>query len=852
MNRSTLTWSLLALLLLLVAFVVLGDWGSSPSSKNSEQHLEELAADSPLPDSEVLPQSAADGVDRKETKDLLLEEEEGGTSAAVESGYVTFVGRCVEEGSLRPIAEVEVELWVAYSNSRLREKYGEPEPEMPEGMRTGADGRFEIRGVLGASYQYGLDLRDQHHLQRSKRWFEEWTLEQIIDLGDVVMPKGVPVRGIVRDQDGFVVPGFTVSLAELPAGANGMGAGTVYGWTEDDGTFTLNSGVPVGTWEIRVRKKGYALDNPKELTVSKDDTSVYLDLRAKKMPSLRGMIQDAAGNPIAKAHLETVRTGSGMMETARTNVDGEFTIFARRDSLEAVSLQIRADGFAPLETAKIPWSSSGLIFALDGLPSVPFLVRERVSGRAVQNYHLLVGKAAAAEGDLSGFGMQTLGESLPDGSRVLTGPLPGTYSLYVIPREQALRVLGPHEFTVPAEENPVVLEVERMEEVAVEVLDSNGAPVVDATVRSLDLVPDLRFAKKGWYLDPRGRGSSRSLAANQIAIATVHSEDKTTAEGHAKVYAPPSQGVLVLQVESALPFYLEEFSWPRNSEAITIQLEPPALFRGQVRNAPAAPGQYGLLLGPGAMKLSDYGHSRVPPEKVLLPDENGYFEAEGIEEGSVQIQVVFPPSKVEQATGERSWWVHPDRLEPVSFEVAKEEIIEFDLLTFALGSLEASFQVDETLFSGEIGLLRLGAGFSRSHLMFTTDAHGRLILDSLPQGEYQAWLKIEGNWIATDGVASVSAGQRSSASYTASPHRVVLRFVDQAGKPLPAGTELEFNSGWYQVFQLGDDGKLVLESAPRTPIRFSISLPYHGSVIPFDTLEEGATYTVECKSRDSR
>ncbi len=852
MNRSTLTWSLLVVLLLLVAFVVLGDWGASPSSKDAEQHQEELAEAPPLPGPEVLPPKAADALERAEAE-AMASEGESDLAAAEQAGYVTFVGRCVEEGSLRPLAEVEVDLWVAYSNDRLREKYGEPEPERPEAMRTGADGRFTIRGALGASYQYGLDLRDQHHLQRRKRWSEEWTQEQIIDLGDVVMPKGVPVRGIVRDQDGFVVPGFTVSLAELPAGANGMRAGTVFGWTEEDGTFTLNSGVPVGTWEIRVRKKGYALDNPKELTVSADDTSVYLELRAKKMPSLRGMIQDAAGNPVARAYLETVRAGSGMMETTRTNVDGEFTIFARRDSLEAVSLQIRADGFAPLETTKIPWGSSGLIFALDGLPSVPFLVRERASWRAVQNYHLLVGKAAAAEGDLSGFGMQTLGKSLPDGSRVLTGPLPGTYSLYVIPREQALRVLGPHEFTVPAEENPVVLEVERMEEVAVEVLDSNGAPVADATVRSLDLVPDLRFAKRGWYLDPRGRGSSRSLSANQIAIATVHSEGKTTAEGHAKVYAPSSQGVLVLQVESALPFYLEEISWPRNSEAITIQLEPPALFRGQVRNAPAAPGQYGLLLGPGAVQLSDYGHSRVPPEKVLLPDEDGYFEAEGIQEGPVQIQVVLPPSKVEQAMGERSWWVHPDRLESVSFEAAKKETHEFDLLAFALGSLEASFHVDGSPFaSGEIGLLRPGPGLSRSHQVFTTDPQGRLILDSLPQGEYQAWLKIEGNWIATDGLASVSAGQRSTASYTSSPHRVVLRFVDQAGLPLPAGTELEFNSGWYQVFQLKEDGKLVLEAAPRMPLRFSISLPYHGSVIPFDTLEEGATYTVECKSRDSR
>ena len=78
----------------------------------------------------------------------------------------------------------------------------------------------------------------------------------------------------------------------------------------------------------------------------------------------------------------------------------------------------------------------------------------------------------------------------------------------------------------------------------------------------------------------------------------------------------------------------------------------------------------------------------------------------------------------------------------------------------------------------------------------------------------------------------------------------MLRFVDQAGKPLRAGTELEFHSGWYQVFQIGEGGRLVLEAAPRTPTRFSTSLPYHGSVIPFDTLEEGATYTVVCKTRD--
>lgn len=850
MNRSTLTWSLLVLLLILIAFVVLGDWGGTPSQKGSAQPHEEIAAATPLPGPAALADTAADGVERLEAE-ALAPEKEGEVASAENSGYVTFVGRCVEEGSLRPLAQIEVDLWVAYSNGRLQEKYDEPEPERPEAMLTGADGRFEIRGPLGASYQYGLDLRDQHHVQRRKRWSEEWTKEQIIDLGDVLMPKGVPVRGIVRDQNGFPVPEFSISLNELPSGANGMRAGIVSGWTEEDGTFTLNSGVPIGAWEIRVRKKGYALDTPKELTVSKDDTSVYLEIRAKKMPSLAGKIQDSEGQPIAKAYLETVRTGSGMMETARTNAEGAFTIFARRESLEAVSMQIQADGFAPIETTKVPWGTSGLVFAMERLPSTSILVLEQESQKVVKDFHLLVGPT---DTDILNFSMVSMGDAEPDGSRRITGILPGTHTVYVIPHDQALRVLGPRECNMPSTEDPMVFEVERMKGVAVEVLDSNGEPVAGAKVRSLDLVPDLNLAQRGWYIDPRGEGASRSISANQISIATVHSEGKTTAEGYATVYAPSTQGSLVLQVDSEFPFYLAESAWPMDAERVTIQLEPPAVFRGQVRNAPAASGQYGLLLGGGAMQLSDYGHSRVPPEKVLLPDANGYFDADGIQEGPLQIQVVFPPSKAEQAKGERSWWMHPDRLESVSFEAAKQEIYEFDLRNFALGSLEASFQKDGSSFANqEVGLLRNGAGLSRSHQVFTTDSQGRLSLDSLPHGEYQAWLKVGTNWIGTDGVALVAVGQQSTASYSANPQRIVLRFVDQSGKPLPVGTEVEFYGGWYQVFRVGEDGKLVLESAPRTPSRLNVSGPYHGSgLIPFDTLEEGEIFTVECKSLDSR
>jgi len=850
MNRPVLIASLLLLFFLLIAFVVLGDWGTSPEAKDPEQHVEERAEASPSPVRDEFSDSVADDLQRAEAETLVPEEKANDSPAVAAPGYVTFVGRCVEEGSLRPLAEVHVSLWAGISNRELPEGHEEPEPVDPQSTLTEADGRFEMRGPLGTFYQYGLEFRDQHHLPRSKRWFKGWAKEQVIDLGDVALPTGVLVRGIVRDQDGLPVPDFLLSLRDLPPGANGLSAGTVSGWTGNDGTFALDGGVPVGTWKIHVRKKGFALDTPKELTVREGDANVYLDLRAKRMPSLSGIIQDAEGNPIPKAYLSTLRMGSGMTESTRTNAKGAFTLFARRDSLEAIGLRIQAEGFAALETREIQWGTSGLVFALERLPSVSLLVREQALGKVVQDYHLLVGEAGAAERDLSSFGTLSPGESLADGSRVFTGPLPGNYSLYVIPRNQALRVLGPLEFQVPATEEPLVLEVERMREVLVEVLDGEGAPVANATVKSLDLVPDLHFAKQGWHFHPRGAGNPRNIPG-KVSIAAVHSENRTNAEGFAKVYAPFSQGALVLQVESDFPFYLAETLWPIGSERLTIQLEPPAKFRGQVRNAPAAFGQYGLLLGRGAMQLSDYGHARVPPDKVIFPDENGFFEAENIQEGPVQIQVVFPPTKTEQAAGERSWWVHPDRLEPIRFEAAKNEIHELDLLTFALGSLEANFLVDGAPFgSGEIGLLRLGQGHSRSHQVFTADPQGRLILDSLAQGEYQAWLKIGGHWIATDGLASVSAGPRSTASYTANPHRVVLRFVDQAGKPLRAGTELEFHSGWYQVFQIGEGGRLVLEAAPRTPTRFSTSLPYHGSVIPFDTLEEGATYTVVCKTRD--
>src|SRR5690606_8752706 len=133
----------------------------------------------------------------------------------------TLSGRCVDEGGT-PISGVRVTLHGWQGNllrlQRYRLEHGEVQWEDPADVVTAADGRFAFTFVPPAPYQFTCDMTVDGRVPMRFRWSE--LPAETRDLGDVVLPRGVEVRGRVVDEDGFGVAGIDVmarpELAQIP------------------------------------------------------------------------------------------------------------------------------------------------------------------------------------------------------------------------------------------------------------------------------------------------------------------------------------------------------------------------------------------------------------------------------------------------------------------------------------------------------------------------------------------------------------------------------------------------------------------------------------------------------------
>lgn len=175
------------------------------------------------------------------------------------------------------------------------------------GHGTDADGRFTVTGLASGEYAVVVATRDLYTPGAPVALFQAATADPacrvVVAEGqrvehDVRVAAGLPLHGVVVDEDGKPVAGGRVQAASAFAG---LLRDERIVTTGTDGRFRLD-GLPPGEATLFVRKEGFAPAGRIRVAVAPESPPVRITLY--RAPVLRGSVRTEAGEPVAGATVE--------------------------------------------------------------------------------------------------------------------------------------------------------------------------------------------------------------------------------------------------------------------------------------------------------------------------------------------------------------------------------------------------------------------------------------------------------------------------------------------------------------------------------------------------------------------
>src|SRR5690606_18469736 len=94
--------------------------------------------------------------------------------------------------------------------------------------------------------KYAIDATRSGHVS-VYQWSAVLAPGETADFGDLPMPPGYLLSGVVRDRTGAPVGGLSLGLAPPGGTSSWMSAAT----TADDGSFAIRSPMPAGRYEVQ-------------------------------------------------------------------------------------------------------------------------------------------------------------------------------------------------------------------------------------------------------------------------------------------------------------------------------------------------------------------------------------------------------------------------------------------------------------------------------------------------------------------------------------------------------------------------------------------------------------------------
>ncbi|HEX6811651.1 MAG TPA: sigma-70 family RNA polymerase sigma factor [Planctomycetota bacterium] len=273
-------------------------------------------------------------------------------------------GRVLDEATRLPLREVDVS-WLALDSAT---------PRSQPGVRTGADGRFELTTLVAAPQDHCVVLLRQQEraLLTVDLGTPEGQAPLRFDVGDVLMPPGTAVSGTVFDAAGDKAPATPLFVCLFSFWTNEgrivrLEQARLVGRSTDDGTFVLddrllpNRPPPI---LIAAGERGVGFVDLADLRRDRGEATADVHLLA---PSpLRVHVTDERGEPVAGA---LVVTEPRFLPIC---MPGTFPIRVENVPELADSFCRRTDAGGRAELQPV---------ALRGASSTPYTLRVEASGR---------------------------------------------------------------------------------------------------------------------------------------------------------------------------------------------------------------------------------------------------------------------------------------------------------------------------------------------------------------------------------------------------------------------------------------------------------------------------------------
>lgn len=697
----------------------------------------------------------------------------------------TFRGRCVAAEDGRPLAGCEVKATSTHV------------------ARTADDGTFVVGHPPGES---DLTLSGPQRAQRIIRPGPV-VAGGTYELGDVTLARGFVIMGRVVDANGAPIAGLGVYVHGLGVGADGRGESSgVDGKAGADGAFTLAPLLAAGRWTASVVNA--RLQSSGELVVDAANGAPPLLLvvaTERAARTLRGIVLDDVGEPVADVQLETRGTGA----MAKTDADGSFSITAR-PMCDDDELFVRVSGRCDADPTprSVRWGSEDVRVVLRRGAAVTVDVVDDDGAPVTEFGVSLASEPSPVPGE-----ERSRVHGLHEDGRVVVEPARrGRATLRVFPHAVDLLPSEPVVVDVVDAMPPVRVVVERAKACPVEVVDERGAPVGAANVELVRMHAPLEQSfVKAWEPGKGGAATTwyrRSLQPERIASAT------TDAAGHASLFAPRDlRGTLLrCDVPPFAPFH-----------RVAPALGPGVPLRIELSVSGAIAGKVVLDGTPAAsvrVELRGVGANvRAIDQAFVELAADGSFRFDRLAAGPWS---VLANTRVVRATASsmQTFAVPLSATERTVTVVGGETTsIELSGVPRASGSLHGVVRCDSPDLRGScVDLVRVDVAARQGQ--FALAADGSFVATNLLPGRYRVAVGRR----SSDGFGAVLADEFDVAAdatvvreFTFVPRRAVIELKNPDGSPFAGFFEIRCGS---EIHWVNQGARCVFDPAPELPIAF--------------------------------
>jgi protocatechuate 3,4-dioxygenase beta subunit len=489
-----------------------------------------------------VPDAANESTERAPERDVAAD-----APLAPTTPMATLHGRCIDPDGT-PLAGCKVQLSGSMRNPQRRDAWLRDHPA-PENLKldqiSGTDGRFRFTFEPPPPFVFFVSAGLDGHVAVTADW-SQIDAGADVDCGDVVLPRGAQLTGLLVDADG--TPQTNAELNTRRRGdERSMRANATfapwdgsYAKTDANGRFVFRSLFLPGTYMVSHRRSGgYHPIGDVEIPASLHAVDVRLVVESTPAkPTIWGRVVDAAGQPIARAWVSADERGLGLRDN--TSADGTFAIERNEREHGPITLLAEREGYEPARTAtRIEWGTKGVELVLRPAPGVAVRVTDP-DDEPVAQYSVRVTPRERSRWTSSDFEVRARGPFADGTATIPTAS--GKWTVVVEFPASAGLVTSFTPIEMAGATLRLDLRAERPATRTLHVVDATGQPIAGTHVQVCDLV-DGELEERTWV-----RPIEQFFMASGMKRALVCHECVTDADGRCQLLGPGSRevGVLVL------------------------------------------------------------------------------------------------------------------------------------------------------------------------------------------------------------------------------------------------------------------------------------------------------------------